>query len=113
MQLPLEMPLGSIAWKHPRAVRAFHEAGFDLAVEHGRPLDEACAMRGLDPVAFLARVFAVEAPPAIDWDALRGALDSAWEPLATYLGLPETSGLIRLDEPAAPRETTPRTVSWP
>jgi hypothetical protein len=52
--------LGLLAIMRPAAVHSFRAFGFDLEIEHERPLEEAAAMRGLDPQHVLAEIAAAE-----------------------------------------------------
>jgi iron-sulfur cluster repair protein YtfE (RIC family) len=59
-QSHLYTTLGMIALMRPAAVHTFRAYGFDLDLEHDRPLEEAAAMRGIDPQLVLAELTAAE-----------------------------------------------------
>jgi regulator of cell morphogenesis and NO signaling len=48
--------VGELVARHPRLSRVFEEAGVDYCCGGKRPLAEACRQKGLDPVAFVARL---------------------------------------------------------
>ncbi len=62
--------LAELAVAHPAASRVFHQNGLDYCCTGRRPLQEACAERGLDAAAILQAIEA-ETPAAVDhrrWD---------------------------------------------
>jgi len=85
----LELRLGLMAVLRPTAVRPLQKLGFDLALEHDRPFEEACAMRDLDPDWVLDELLDAEvgfdqAKRDADWTIIRPSLQrqDAWEPAA-------------------------------
>jgi regulator of cell morphogenesis and NO signaling len=61
-----DVPVGRLATEHPLATRVFARHGIDFCCGGGRPLDEACRAKGLDPKAVLAEIE----------DVLEGTTDS-------------------------------------
>lgn len=62
--------LAELAVAHPAASRVFHQHGLDYCCTGGRPLQDACAERGLDAAAVI-RAIEIETPAAADhtrWD---------------------------------------------
>lgn len=77
LRCDIETTLGQIAILHPASVPVVQALGMDLALEHGRSLEEACAMRDLIPDKVLARIAKAERREqgdASDWEALRSTL---------------------------------------
>ncbi|HVO18745.1 MAG TPA: iron-sulfur cluster repair di-iron protein [Anaeromyxobacter sp.] len=61
--------LADLAVAHPAASRVFLRHGLDFCCHGGRPLEEACQPRGLEPAALLAEIAAEQASPAdVRWD---------------------------------------------
>lgn len=93
LRCDIDTRLGQIAITHPASVPVMQALGLDLALEHDRPLEEACAMRDLIPervLARIARAARIERGDESDWDVLRGSL-----PRSSTLfvgGLPVTGG---------------------
>lgn len=56
----LSTTLGLIALMRPASVHTFRAFGFDLDLENDRPLEDAAAMRGIDPAVVLAEIAAAE-----------------------------------------------------
>ena len=56
----LSATLGLIALMRPASLHTFRAYGFDLEIESDRPLEDAAAMRGLDPCVVLAEIVAAE-----------------------------------------------------
>ena len=56
----LHTSLGLLAIMRPAAVHTFRALGFDLDLEQDRSLEEAAAMRDLDPQGVLAEIAAAE-----------------------------------------------------
>ena len=48
MTIPSDSTVGQIATEHPLATRVFHRHGIDFCCGGGKPLEEACAARGLN-----------------------------------------------------------------
>ena len=48
--------VGQVAKEHPLATRVFHRHGIDFCCGGGKPLDEACAKRGVDITAILDEI---------------------------------------------------------
>ncbi|MDP7030517.1 MAG: iron-sulfur cluster repair di-iron protein [Phycisphaerales bacterium] len=53
MTITLDTPVGHIAAQHPLATRVFARHGIDFCCGGGRPLAEACAAKGLEPVVVI------------------------------------------------------------
>jgi regulator of cell morphogenesis and NO signaling len=51
-----DVPVGRLAAEHPLSTRVFARHGIDFCCGGGRPLDEVCAERGLDPVALVSEI---------------------------------------------------------
>ncbi len=71
MTLQSDTPVGQLATEFPLATRVFHRHGIDYCCGGGRPLNEACAKRGLNTETVLAEIHAeldVPAVPAQRWD---------------------------------------------
>lgn len=79
-----ELPLGLLCILRPAAVRVLQAHSIDLALEHDRPLEEACAMRDLEVDALLAAVARAERSSdedGPDWDTLRAHVPRLDTPL--------------------------------
>ena len=79
-----ELPLGLLCILRPAAVRVLQAHGIDLALEHDRPLEEACAMRDLAVDALLATIARAERigdDEGPDWDTLRAFVPRLDTPL--------------------------------
>jgi len=68
-----ERTLADLAVTYPAASRVFRRHGLDYCCSGRRPLSEACAAAGLDPVAILDEIGDAEKartePDAVDWRA--------------------------------------------
>jgi regulator of cell morphogenesis and NO signaling len=60
--------LADLATTHPAASRIFHARGLDFCCHGGRPLEEACAEKGIDAVALLAEIETASAGDIRRWD---------------------------------------------
>ena len=66
-----EIPIGRLAAEHPLATRVFARYRIDYCCGGGRPLDEVCRTKGLDPARVLDEVYKEIAPSGTDmhrWD---------------------------------------------
>ena len=73
--------IGTLALFHPAAVARLWAIGVDIAVEHDRSIEEACAMRNIDPAHFLHDILDDdrEGAPGLDWSIVRPA-KGTWDP---------------------------------
>lgn len=56
MNITTSNPVGTIAAEHPLATRVFSRHGIDFCCGGGRPLEEVCVEKGLEPDAVLAEI---------------------------------------------------------
>jgi len=56
MNLTTSNPVGTIAAEHPLSTRVFARHGIDFCCGGGRPLNEVCAEKGLEPDAVLEEI---------------------------------------------------------
>lgn len=92
------VPVGRLAADHPLSTRVFARHGIDFCCGGGRPLDEVCSERGLDPIAVVTEIQDLLAGPQC------GAPSWATEPLAEVIRhildafhAPQREELSRLD----------------
>ena len=79
-----EIPVGQLAAEHPLATRVFARHRIDYCCGGGRPLDEVCRAKGLDPETVLDEIEREIAPAGFDsarWDQapLGGLIDQILE----------------------------------
>ncbi|RLB54739.1 MAG: hypothetical protein DRJ42_08310 [Deltaproteobacteria bacterium] len=73
--------IGTLALFHPTAVARLQAIGVDISVEYDRSIDDACAMRDIDPGYFLSDLLDDdrEGAPGLDWSVVRPSKGS-WDP---------------------------------
>ena len=79
-----DLPLGLLCILRPAAVRVLQAHGIDLALEHDRAVEEACAMRDIDVdtlLAAIARAERISDEDGPDWDTLRAHVPRLDTPL--------------------------------
>jgi len=85
MTTTIDMPLGLLAVLRPASVRVLGAMGVDLALEHDRPFEDACAMRDRNPEAVLMELARAERPADTTsgpgWESLRRSVGE-WAPSA-------------------------------
>jgi hypothetical protein len=82
MTSELELPVGLFAMLRPKCIPVLAELGIDLPLEHGRSLEEACAMRDVEPNTVLDLVDALERGSAYeeaDWSSVKSS-PGVWIP---------------------------------
>lgn len=75
--------IGTLALFHPTAVSRLRVMGIDIAAEHDRSIEDACATRNIDPRYFLQDLLDDdrEGAPGLDWAAVRPS-KGTWNPTA-------------------------------
>lgn len=92
------MTVAELVTTRPNAVKALQRHGIDFCCGGGRPLDEACAARGLDAGALLAEVDALDRvgrAPARRWES--APLDELIDHILERHHRPLDAELPRLD----------------
>jgi hypothetical protein len=89
MKPELELPIGLFAVLRPKSLPVLAELGIDLPLEHTRPLEEACAMRDVEPRTVLDLVDALERGGAYeeaDWSSVKSS-PGVWSPAQYEAGV--------------------------
>lgn len=92
------MTVAQLVTTRPNAVKALQRHGIDFCCGGGRPLDEACAARGLDPDTLLAEVDALDTAgrrPLRSWET--APLDELIDHILERHHRPLDAELPRLD----------------
>jgi len=96
--LPPDVLVGRLAAEHPLATRVFARHGIDFCCGGGRPLDEVCRERGLDPEAVRAEIGAeIAAPGDTSPDWARAPLAELIQHILTTYHEPHYEELPRLE----------------
>lgn len=101
MSVTTTHPVGTIAAEHPLATRVFARHGIDFCCGGGRPLEEVCEEKGLEPAAVLEEILkeiAVTSGFAESWS--EAPLDDLMDHILHAYHKPLWEELPRLDQMA-------------